>query len=67
MNRCTASHCGWWRITPVYGSGLARPIVYHLWRMTKRSRVLEGSGPTQRDCKLLAQRIHDHENSLLQS
>lgn len=61
-DRTCVSHCGGWGITPIYGRYL-RPIRYHLMR----SDSIEGSGPTQRDCKVLAQRILDVENSLLRS
>lgn len=40
------SHCGRWKITPIYG-GLTRPERYELWLDGKRV----GSGSTQRECK----------------
>jgi hypothetical protein len=44
------SHCGLWRITPIYG-GLTRPESYQL---LFHGQVV-GSGQTQRECKLDAE------------
>ncbi len=47
------SHCGRWRITPIYG-GLTRPESYKLQLDGK----VVGSGQTQRECKAIAE---EHE------